>query len=702
MKIKFLYPLILILLFPFCSVLAQNLANKVYNLNKWKFAKNAPEMWTDVTVPHSCNAIDGRSASYFRGKSYYKKTIDVTPEMMNSNLYLLFEGAAQAAKVSINGKQVAYHKGGYTPFVISLNNNIKTGNNEVIVQCDNSLDVSLIPVHSDFNKNNGLHNPVYLLDMGKIYFSPLHYGLYRMHVSTPVVDRKKAETTVETLIQNSSSQKKNLTVKLSLKNRDGNICYKENRKVVVLPSDSLLFKRNFTIKNPHLWDGVDDPYLYDLSIVISDSDGKVLDNISTKVGYRFYSMDKDKGFFLNGRLYPLRGVAMHQDWDNKASALTKEDFDTDYEFVKEIGCNFLRLAHYPHNDYAFRKCDELGIIVQTEIPWVNVCGVKADNSYFENIHQQMKEMISNLYNHPSIVMWGMWNEIDSWGNDNRFQGSLDADRAVKETALLYDYAKKLDSYRSVGMTDDSNYMRPGYNTLKGDFYSENRYNGWYYGKMEEFERDMKSNHEKMGVVNVSEYGVGINPFCHSLNPLKTTKLGMGGNRHDEEFGNLFHESYWRQIIKMPFLNFTSVWVFFDFPVADRQEGYMDTSDGETFTESEFRKFTNDKGLVSRDRKVKKDVFYFYKSLWNEKVPTVYITSRRFTKRPADEPLSIKVYSNAKKLTLYQNGKEVETMTGSGEDTGVVWNFKPISFQSDSDTFKVIGDNGVEDSVVFSR
>jgi hypothetical protein len=218
--------------------------------------------------------------------------------------------------------------------------------------------------------------------------------------------------------------------------------------------------------------------------------------------------------------------------------------------------------------------------------------------------------------------------------------------------------------------------------------------------MEAFTRDMQSNHDKMEIVNVAEYGVGINPFCHSLEPMKTTKIGTGGNRHDEEFGNLFHESYIRQINKMPFLNFTSIWVAFDFPVANRLEGYMDTEDGVTFTESEYRKFTNDKGLVTRDRKVKKDVFYLYRSLWNKNITTVYITSRRFMKRPSDMPLEIKVYSNAKSLTLYQNGREVEKMNSSGEETGVIWKFKPVSFQTPKDTFKVVSDNGTEDSVTF--
>lgn len=674
------------------------LGYKVTNLKTWQFAKAHPEMWTTVTIPHSCNAIDGHSSRYYRGKAYYRKVLDLSEAQVTHPLYLLFEGAAQAATVSVNGKLLYTHKGGYTPFVVSLKGAVKPGENELMVMCDNHEDVELIPVSSDFNKNNGLHNPAYLLEMNDVYASPGNYGLYRMHVSTPEVSDRKALTRVQTLIQNASDQPQKVNLLLTLKDASGKICYTNKKKVTLKGNGSFEYQKEFTLNKPHLWNGVTDPYLYTVRLDIIDTKGNALDKTETTVGYRFYDMDAEKGFFLNGHPYPLRGVAMHQDWDQCASAVSTAQFDQDYAIVGELGANFLRLAHYPHNDYAFKKCDQMGIIVQTEIPWVNVCGVNATPAYFENIHQQMKEMITNLYNHPSIMFWGMWNELDQWGNNNHFQGKIDEDRIVKESADLYDYAKSLDPYRLVGMSDCSNFERKGYTSLKGDYYSENRYNGWYYHKFPDFTKEMTSNHQKMGILNVSEYGVGINPFCHSLDPLKTTKRGTGGSRHDEEFGNLLHESHVRQILKMSFLNFTSLWVMFDFPVADRHEGYMDTDDGVHFTESEYRKFTNDKGLVTRDRKTKKDVFYLYKSMWNHKATTVYITSRRFSKRPANIPVEVKVYSNAKSLTLYQNGKELETLNGSGEETGVIWNFKPVKFTSAKDTFKVIAGDGTSDEV----
>ena len=679
---------------------AQSLGSEVTNLTKWQFSKNNANDWTWVTVPHSCNAVDGHSASYYRGKAYYKIPLSFQKEQLQKPLFLLFCGAAQAAEVYVNGKSLTYHKGGYTPFVVSLRGSVKEGENEVMVVCDNKEDVDLIPVSSDFNKNNGLHNFVYLLEMNDVYASPYTYGFYRMHVSTPQVSDAEAATQVETTIHNASDKKQTLQVALSLTDQKGKVVFLKKEKMEIPSGDSVRYARHFTITKPHLWNGMTDPYLYKAKIVISDLSGRVFDKVETKVGYRFYRMDAEKGFFLNGHSYPLRGVSMHQDWNLKASALDKTDMNKDYDIIKEIGANFLRLAHYPHNDYEFQLCDELGIIVQTEIPWVNVCGIRATKEYFNNIHQQMREMITNLYNHPSIVFWGMWNELERWGNNDKLQGAVDYSRIVSETARLYQYAKSLDPYRFVGLTDCSSFKREGYEKLKGDYYSENRYAGWYVGKYDDFSADIQDIHHRMGITNVSEYGCGINPFCHTYDSLKINNSDF--KRHFEEYGDLVHEAHVRQIMHMPYLNFTSLWILFDFPVASRMEGYMDSDDGVHFIENNVRKYTNDKGLVTRDRKVKKDVFYLYKSWWNKKQTTVYITGRRLTQHHADLPFVIKVYSNAKSLTLYQNGAKLQTLKNSGEETGLIWRFKPVTLKTADDTFSVVASDGTQDKVQFQR
>ena len=651
-------------------------------LVEWEFSKDGID-WERVTVPHSYNAIDGRSAKYYRGPATYRRTIDIKDP--DRPAYLVFEGAAQKATVRVNGQEACVHKGGYTAFAVPLKGLMVKGENTVEVVCDNTEDINLIPVSSDFNKNGGLHNPAWLyIPVGDVYFDPIEFGPYRLHVTQENVSESSADVTVEATLHGMAD------VTLKVRDASGKIVYKYTKNGVTED-----YWHSFTLENPHLWNGKEDPYLYTVELSAGD------DNAMTEVGFRYYSIDREKGFSLNGKPYPLRGVSMHQDMDGKATALTYEDYDRDYEIVRELGCNFLRLAHYPHNDYAFRLCDRMGIIVQTEIPWVNICGVRAEDVYFDNIHAQMTEMIRNLYNHPSIVFWGMWNELDSWGNRDNYQGTLDARRVVDETARLYTYAKSLDPTRYVGLTDDSVFERDFYTQLRADYYSENRYFGWYYtpGDFSGVTESMTWIRDNMGPANLSEYGVGINPYCHTWDENDIRRY-WEDDKHMEEYGNLSHESHAQQIARMPWLNFTSLWILFDFPVADRHEGYMDSDDGINFTENPDRMYMNDKGLITRDRATKKDVFYLYKAWWNHDEETVYIAGRRLAARPVDEPFTLTVYSNAPSLKLLKDGEEVSVLVNSGEDTGIIWKFPDLMVDPGGTVFTVISPSGKTDSVVF--
>ena len=651
-------------------------------LVEWEFSKDGID-WERVTVPHSYNAIDGRSAKYYRGPATYRRTIDIKDP--DRPAYLVFEGAAQKATVRVNGQEACVHKGGYTAFAVPLKGLMVKGENTVEVVCNNTEDINLIPVSSDFNKNGGLHNPAWLyIPVGDVYFDPIEFGPYRLHVTQENVSESSADVTVEATLHGMAD------VTLKVRDASGKIVYKYTKNGVTED-----YWHSFTLENPHLWNGKEDPYLYTVELSAGD------DNAMTEVGFRYYSIDREKGFSLNGKPYPLRGVSMHQDMDGKATALTYEDYDRDYEIVRELGCNFLRLAHYPHNDYAFRLCDRMGIIVQTEIPWVNICGVRAEDVYFDNIHAQMTEMIRNLYNHPSIVFWGMWNELDSWGNRDNYQGTLDARRVVDETARLYTYAKSLDPTRYVGLTDDSVFERDFYTQLRADYYSENRYFGWYYtpGDFSGVTESMTWIRDNMGPANLSEYGVGINPYCHTWDENDIRRY-WEDDKHMEEYGNLSHESHAQQIARMPWLNFTSLWILFDFPVADRHEGYMDSDDGINFTENPDRMYMNDKGLITRDRATKKDVFYLYKAWWNHDEETVYIAGRRLAARPVDEPFTLTVYSNAPSLKLLKDGEEVSVLVNSGEDTGIIWKFPDLMVDPGGTVFTVISPSGKADSVVF--
>ena len=661
------------------------------NLDRWQFSRDGVS-WEEVAVPHSTNAVDGRSASYYRGETRYRRTLRVNP---SRPAFLRFEGAAQAASVYVNGTLARTHKGGYTPFVVSLKGLLQKGENVVEVVCDNRIDLEMIPISSDFNKNNGLHNPVSLLEFGSLYFCPFAYGPDRLHLTQTAVSAERVEALVEAKLVNAGHREKQVRATVTLRDARGRVVWRERQRVAVPAGESRPLSAEISLDHPHLWDGVCDPYLYTVEVKAGR------DVARCEVGFRFFRMDKDGGFFLNGRPYPLRGVSMHQDADGRASALTRADFDRDYGIVRELGCNFLRLAHYPHNKYAFELCDRMGIVVQTEVPWVNICGVRATDAYFDNIHEQMREMITALYNHPSICFWGMWNELDSWGNTNAYQGLLDARRAVDETARLYEYAKSLDPTRAVGLTDDSVFARDYYTELKADYYSENRYHGWYYdyGDFSGLTGSMERIREMMGVTNLSEYGVGINPYCHTWKE-EDIRRYTDDRRHVEEYGNRAHESEVQQICAMPWLNFTSLWILFDFPVADRKEGFLDSDDGENYVENPDRLYMNDKGLVTRDRQTKKDVFYLYKAWWNASEETVYIAGRRLHRRPAGSTFTLTAYSNAASLTLLRDGVPIRTMEGSGEISGVIWKFEGLEMGSSETTFELVSDTGVRDAVTF--
>lgn len=675
-----------------CAVLAScsGRGTILADLSEWDFCTDSLS-WEQVSVPHSYNAIDGHSVSYYRGKGWYRRTLHLTAAQAAGDVSVCFEGAAQKAEVWVNGSHVCSHKGGYTAFFADLTGKVKSGDNELLVICDNSADMNLAPVDSDFNKNGGLHNPATLYTFAPAHFSTAGYGRKRLHVTTHDVSVDAARVEMKAAV--SSREDDELTAVFTICDAAGRTV--DSRKVAVAakPIGDSQVSASFEMSNPHLWGGVGDPYLYTAAIELR-SGRRVLDRVETCFGVRWFELDPDKGFFLNGLPYALRGTSIHQDMDGKATALCAEDYERDYGFVKELGCNFVRLAHYPHNDIAFDICDRLGIIVQTEIPWVNVCGVEARPEYFANLHEQMGEMVRNLYNHPSIVFWGMWNELAGWGNRPSLQGRLDAAKVVEVTASLYDLAKSIDPQRLVGITDCQLLNEDGYPGLKTDYVSENRYNGWYYGTFDKLTGDIESVKAQGFAVNISEYGAGVNPYCHSWN---AEDIGNKDNaRHFEEWGNLFHESHLQQIEQMPYLGFTSIWILFDFPVAARQEGYMDSDDGINFTENESRRYTNDKGLVTRDRKLRKDAFYLYKARWNASEVTVYIAGKRLAFAPEGMDYQVKVYSNADSLTLYRGDEKLQTLESSGEASSVIWTFSPVRLLAGENNFRVVSSDGTED------
>ncbi len=664
-------------------------------LKRWDFRKAGETAWTEVTLPHSCNAADGQSKRYYRGLTCYRTV--VRPSAQEQFLYLM--GAAQRSVVSVNGKQIAEHRGGYTPYCVRLTPHLTAGDNTLTVECDNTLDRNMAPVSSDFNKNNGLHNKVWLVETGDVFCDFEAMGYDALHVTPLHVSQRSADVVVNTVVRNAAAQSRRVTVVFSLKDSQGRQVAVKKQKLSVEPHSSATAQWTKTLRNPHLWNGLADPYLYTVEVQLWQGRDMIETN-RAKFGIRSYALDSVRGFILNGKPYALRGFSMHQDWQGSASAVTDAQTDRDFEIVKELGCTVVRLAHYPHNRRIFDKCDSLGLVVQTEIPWVNECGndttLYDQQAYTRNLHQQLSEMIVNHYNHPSIVFWGLWNELGNIDGSRPQGAKLDKGAVLRTTASLYSLAHRLDSTRSVGFADASFGLYTPELKLGThfDYYAFNTYNGWYSNtKSPEgakgFSKMLDRLYKRAPYVAITEYGSGANPFCHSDNPALTTRPSVGGARHDEEWGNIVHERHLQALCSTDRLQFSTGWILFDFAVGARREGYIVNTGGLGERTDSTYMFLNNKGLVSRDRKVRKDAFYLYKACWNKQAPTVYITSRRYTDRLSDT-VCIKAYSNLRDLTLYRNGRQLEQLHTTGESSGVVWTFSPVPFEKETDEFIVTG------------
>ena len=418
----------------------------------WQFYKLDPAEAVAVTLPHTCNGVDGESANYYRGTATYTRSLNLTATQANNTSYLCFSKAGQKCTVKVNGHTLPIHYGGYTPFVFDVSNYLNVGDNTITVICDNSLDWDLAPISGDFNFCNGLYDNVYLVNCANLYFDTEKYGMDRLHITQSEVSEASAKVLIEASVKNSGNNISSGTIVYEIKDMDGTVVFSDTENISIDGKSSYDLAKNITLQNPTLWDGLNNPYLYTVTVTLKSNDN-VIDTCSHKLGLRYYELGGNNGFKLNGKQYLLRGFAMHQDYEGVGSAATNELIDKDLEIVIESGANMLRLAHYPHKDYIYQRCDELGIIVQTEIPWVNHYGVNSTTAYFNNIKNNMQEMIINYYNHSSIIFFGMSNELGGShlsGVTNQ-QGDYDYDNALIKTRELYNYAKTLTSQHLIGI-----------------------------------------------------------------------------------------------------------------------------------------------------------------------------------------------------------------------------------------------------------
>ncbi len=586
----------------------------IKSLNEnWLFVKGTDDInardGVAVSLPHTWNAEDGFDGGndYFRGKCLYVKTLK-RDELPEAELHFLeFCGANSSADVYVNGVSLFHHDGGYSTFRVNITESL-IDETVIAVVVDNAPNDRVYPQMADFTFYGGLYRNVNLISVSNTHFDLEYYGAPGIKV-TPVLQNGDANISVEVFVKNLSAGQK---LVYSLYNKEG-------EKIDSIESTDT--EVNFCVQNVHLWNGRRDPYLYSASAEIV-SDGEVLDNVSARFGCRTFEVDPDRGFILNGEEYPLRGVSRHQDRWGIGNALLPEHHKEDIDFICELGATTIRLAHYQHDGYFYDLCDEAGLVIWAEIPYIS----KHMPSGRENTVSQMTELIAQNYNHASICVWGLSNEISIAGS---------SEDLLENHRILNDLAHNMDKTRlttiaavSMCKIDDPYLKIP-------DLVSYNHYFGWYGGDTDMngpwFDK-FHATHPNIPI-GVSEYG------CEALN-WHTSNPRQGD--YTEEYQAYYHEELIKQLFTRKYIWATHVWNMFDFGADARAEG------GENGQ--------NHKGLMTMDRKYKKDAFYAYKA-WLSDEPFVHLCGKRYVDR-VEDVTRVTVYSNQPEVELFVNGESI--------------------------------------------
>ena len=588
---------------------------KIININrKWAFSKQATEVpaeinskWDFVNLPHTWNAIDGQDGGndYYRGTAYYARELDREELPEAQRYYIEICGANSSADLYVNGQHLKRHDGGYSTWRADITDCLQV-KNLIVLAVDNAPNDTVYPQVADFTFYGGLYRNVNIIAVSESHFDLDYYGGPGIQV-TPVIEGKDARVKIESYLTGSKTGQ---TLRYTVKDGEGQ---------TVVSLESAETRAEVVIENVHLWQGRKDPYLYTLEAELVE-DGQVLDNISTRFGCRSYRIDPENGFILNGEEYPLRGVSRHQDRWGIGNALLPEHHTEDMDLICEVGATTIRLAHYQHDQFFYDLCDERGMVVWAEIPYISqhMAGGR------ENTIQQMKELITQNYNHPSIVVWGLSNEITM--KDPKDPDLLENHHILNDMVHEMD-PSRLTTMAVVSMCDmDEEYVRIP------DTVSYNHYFGWYGGETSMngpwFDKFHKKHPEQP--IGCSEYG------CEALN-WHTSKPTQGD--YTEEYQAYYHEELIKQLFTRKYLWATHVWNMFDFGADARAEG------GENGQ--------NHKGLVTFDRKYKKDSFYAYKA-WLSDEPFVHLCGKRYVDR-VEDVTKVTVYSNQPVVELFANG-----------------------------------------------
>ena len=590
----------------------------ILNINKeWLFIKDCADVsrkdGEQVNLPHSWNSVDGQDGGndYFRGSCLYTKTLNRASLPASDLYYIEFRGTNASADLFVNGKKLAHHDGGYSTWRVDITDAL-TENTELAVVVENTVNDTVYPQMADFTFYGGIYRDVNLICVNRAHFDLDYYGAPGIKI-TPAVNGADATVEVEAYVKNLTGAQK---LRYTIYDKEEN----ELQKIETTET-----KVTLEIKNVHLWHGRRDPYLYCCEVEIVEGE-EVIDNVCNRFGCRTFEIDANRGFILNGEEYPLRGVSRHQDRWGFGNALLPEHHIEDMDLICEVGATTIRLAHYQHDQFFYDLCDERGMVIWAEIPYIS----KHMPAGRENTISQMKELVAQNYNHPSIVVWGLSNEISIGGSD---EDLLENHRILND--LVHEMDKtRLTTIAAVSMCkmDDPYLQIP-------DVVSYNHYFGWYGGDTTMNGPWFDKFHETHPTIPIgcSEYG------CEALN-WHTSDPKQGD--YTEEYQAYYHEELIKQLFTRKYIWATHVWNMFDFGADARAEG------GENGQ--------NHKGLVTFDRSYKKDAFYAYKA-WLSTDPFVHLCGKRYVDR-VEDVTKVTVYSNLPEVELFVNGESIGKKT----------------------------------------
>ena len=607
----------------------------------WKFIKAdagltaATSAWEPVTLPHTWNtkaADESRQpddpkakSSIFRGACWYARNLDAPAAWQSQRVFIRFEAASLVAKVYLNGELLGEHRGGFTAFAYELTGRLRYGaKNELRVMVDNSRQADIPPLSGDFNVDGGIYRPVHLLVTAPVCLSPLDHASPGVYLTTKALTDAAAKIEVKSMVANGGIKAAEVRVKTDVTDATGKVVATAESPVTLAAGETRAVVSGLEVGTPHRWHGRKDPYLYTTTVSVV-REGVVLDAVSQPLGLRTVAITEEKGFLLNDQPYPIYGVNRHQDWGGQGWAATPANDAEDERIILDLGVTAIRLAHYPQSDYWHNLCDRNGLLLWNEVSLVNE--IRDTPEFSANAEQQLRELILQRYNHPSVAFWGLFNEMGS-------SKTYTPDALLRHLKTV---VQVLDASRLIVCASDK--LKASFNAI-ADHPCYNKYPGWYapFGKMGEMITNCAADAGKRTAF--AEYGAGANPAQHAEGVLK--KVEPRGPFHPEEWQTRVHEDDWAAMKNHPLLWGTFVWVMFDFQVAARHEGGQPN--------------LNDKGLVTQDRKIKKDSYFFYQANWSDR-PMVRIAAHRLTPRHLAET-DIEVFSNCDQVELKINGQSL--------------------------------------------